>query len=108
MKYSKKQNSGYRALACGVILQAIEDYQATSNSRDKTVHAEMERNRRSASSFLFSDSGRVFGFVWLCQMLDMDHERIRSRAEHPNLIAELRRMRAPRTPTRGERISQCA
>jgi len=108
MKHSQKQNSGYRAIACGVILQALEDYQATSSSRDKAVQAEIERNRGSARRFIFDDSDRVFGFLWLCQTIDMDPERIRSRIEQPNLMAELRRVRAAQDSYARERISQCA
>jgi hypothetical protein len=103
-----KQNMGLRALVCAVILQEIEDYQAKSNSSDKAFIAEMERSRRSASSFLKSDDGRVYGFVWLCQQLDMDHERIRSRIESPGLIAELRRVRAAQDAYARSRISECA
>jgi hypothetical protein len=105
---SMKQNMGMRALASAVILQAIEDYQATSNSSDKTFVAEMERNRRSARSFLHSNSDRVYGFVWLCQQLDMDHERIRSRIESPGLIAEMRCVRSAQDAYARSRISESA
>lgn len=102
---STKQNMACRALASAVILQALEDYQARSNSRDKTVQAALESDRRTASRFLLSDSARVFGFVWLCQMLDMDHERIRRSVDQPNLISELRRTRAAQDAYARERIS---
>lgn len=62
-----RENAAYRGLWASVLLQAIRDMDS----------AEKEE-RRPALHYLYDNSEDPGSFNWVCTMLDLDTERIRS------------------------------
>ena len=85
----------HKALAASVILQAIEDYQCTK----KPLHEDAKR-------FFASDSKRPYGFLWICEMLDTDPEKIRMELNTRNLMHRMRKVRQMQQQYEEQRIAK--
>jgi hypothetical protein len=74
-KHARTMQCPERALWISVALQSVRDYLRPSTS------TESERNRSSASDWLFGDDDAdvVGSFAWVASMLDMDADSARSR-----------------------------
>lgn len=62
----------YRALLAAVIKQAWDDYWRDLGDDSNTDAADY-----SAKKWFFSDSHRVYGFLWVCDCLDLDPKAFR-------------------------------
>lgn len=83
--HAQKMMPRYRALMSSVVIQALMDYQD-----DLKRHGEKKAKIGSAGHFLLSDDNRVYGFSWICDHLDLNPDRIRSRLNTRGLLAEMR------------------
>lgn len=51
--------------------------------RDKTSNErELSLNARKAMSWIFSDSTDPASFIWICDLLEMDYEKVRMKIMH--------------------------
>ena len=88
-------SSIYRRVWCAVILQSIVDIdiqaktkytrlRATKKGRETIDFKIMTLLSNEAIEYIESPSKRVFGFEWVCDMCDLDRDRIRelSRTRH--------------------------
>ncbi len=73
------------ALAAQVLVAAIEDYQRLLVKFDR-IRAE----RSEVGDFFFSDTRRPYGFLWLCDHLDVDPEKIRGELNTRGLMQRMR------------------
>lgn len=85
----------HKALAASVILKAIEDYQCTK----KPLHEDAKR-------FFASDSKRPYGFLWICEMIDTDPEKIRMELNTRNLMHRMRKVRLMQQQYEEQRIAK--
>ena len=74
-----------KRLAGKMIIQALEDHQEniTKYSRDLAKHMEPAR-------WLLSDDNREYGFVWLCDALDIEPWKLRFRMHEPRLLKSMK------------------
>lgn len=85
----------HKALAASVILKAIEDYQGHERA-----------HREDAKRFFASDSKRPYGFLWICEMLDTDPEKIRMELNTRNLMHRMRKVRLMQQQYEEQRIAK--
>ena len=85
----------HKALAACVILKAIEDYQG----KEKAY-------REDAKRFFASDSKHPYGFLWICEMLDTDPEKIRMELNTRNLMQRMKNVRLMQQRYEEQRIAK--
>ncbi len=76
----------YRRLICSIIIQAVVDYQAVLQ-KDGIAKAEASRIGRW---FLAPDPTNRVNFLQLCDLFDMQPERLLSRLNTRDLVKEMR------------------
>ena len=95
MTYEEMQGIRCAALAASVLIQAIEDYQGHERE-----------HREDAKRFFASDSKRPYGFLWLCDHLDIDPEKIRMELNTRNLMHRMRKVRRMQQQYEEQRIAK--
>ena len=94
MTPAQLQSLRHKALAACVILKAIEDYQGKE-----------EVWRRDAKRFFTSDSKRPYGFLWICEMLDTDPDKIRMELNTRGLMQRMKNVRRMQQQYEEQRIA---
>lgn len=62
----------YKALWAACLLQVIEDCWLSSNTKDKRKNAENESLRDNARFYVNDMGNKEGGFVWICDIFDLD------------------------------------
>ena len=101
MTYEEMQRIRCAALAASVLLQAIEDYQELLVKFDR-IRAE----RSEVGDFFLSGTKRPYGFLWICDHLDVDPEKIRMELNTRNLMHRMRKVRRMQKQYEEQRIAK--
>jgi hypothetical protein len=95
----REENTGELELWGAVLLQAIEDYHRKGAGYEVAVNGirlrgwyydkEMRRDKRRAESWFKSKSGEVGGFLWICDILELNPDRVWARIREKNFALTL-------------------
>jgi hypothetical protein len=94
-----KETDGELGLWSAVLLQAIEDYRRKGTGYEVAVNGlklrgwyydrEMRRDRRRAEQWFKSQNQNVGSYLWICDILQLDPDRVWARIREKNFALTL-------------------
>ena len=79
-KYDKTKLIGARGLWAAVLEQAVEDLQGCGYAKNEYLSRSRQLQHESAVTWFKSDSQEPCSFLWICEILDLNPEVVRSLA----------------------------